>query len=545
MPLKEITSKYFFGRKSELELLQNIALQAKAGDADSVILLGNRGIGKTELLKHFYNELFNSRDNAIPFFYTIKTAFSSVERFAGDYLYNYILQCLAFMKKDLSLIHSGIYSLEDLKSIADKSGVIWVSNVLEHYSQIKGEGDLLKLFSYVISVPSQSHRYTGMPVVVMIDDFHKIKKLSGLDFSGYSDEFWMLFENSIRSRYTPHILAGLQSELNMMFFEKSSLGEQLEIMNLKSLSGHDTAELFSALCEKYALSYEANIKDFFVLFGGNPFYINCYLQAARQGVTAFTEDVFWEIYIREITRGKIYIYWTSILKSYVRRFELRKSALHLLFNLSLNGTDDLSSFANRLSVKQEDIDNIIALLHTAGILETGFSALEFVDDRILTDLIKGLYHKEIDRESPDKIKEAICGGKRRHIQRTDKPTFEIVIPAVPKAELVVVKSLEQVGEYFDLPYNIIGQLQIALAELFNTVLVKREIADESYQLKFDLNDKVLSIEVLTSQTDLDLSIEHTRQLRQFVDDIRLEELVNGSRITLIKQLKDNIPDAQN
>lgn len=540
MPLKEFTSKHFIGRKSELDLLQNIASQAAAGDAGSIILLGKRGIGKTELLKHFYNELFHSQNNIIPFFYTIKTAVSSGERFAGDYLSNYILQCLAFMKKEPSLIYSGIYSLEDLRSIANKSGISWISNIITNYFQRKEEGDILKLFSYAISVPSQSYGNTGMPVVVIIDEFHKIKKLSGLNAGGYSEELWMLFENSVKSRYAPHILAGLQSELNIMFFEESSLGEHLEIINLESLSRHDTAELFSALCEKYTLSYEADIKDLLVLFGGNPFYINCYLQAARQSVKAFSEDVFWDVYIREITRGKIYIYWTSILKTYIQRVELRKPSLNLLYNLCVNGTDDLSSLADRLFVKQEDIDNILDLFHTAGILETGFSALEFVNDKILIDLIKGLYHKEIAKESLDKIKEVISSGKHRPISLTDRPAFEIVIPAVSKAELVAVKSLEQVGEYFNLPCDIIGQLQIALVELFNTVLVKKPVSAESYQLKFNLDGNILSIEILTSQTDLDLSREHTRQVRQFVDDIRHEELVNGTRITLIKQLKGNI-----
>ena len=120
MPLREFTSKHFLGRSREIGILQDIASQAGSGDADSIILFGKKGIGKTELLKHLYNHLFNNQNDAIPFFYTIKPAFASVASFSEDYISVFILQSLAFLKKDPSLINAGFHSLDDLRSIADK-----------------------------------------------------------------------------------------------------------------------------------------------------------------------------------------------------------------------------------------------------------------------------------------------------------------------------------------------------------------------------------------------------------------------------------------
>ena len=536
MPLKEFTSKHFPGRNSEMDVLANIALKAGSGDAGSIVLLGKRGIGKTELLRHLYSGLFNSQNNTVPFFYTIKTAFASVENFSRDYLSNFILQYLAFIKKDVSLINTGIYSLKDLRDIANKSEASWVSEIIDNYSQVRAEGDLLKLFSYVISVPCQSYRLTGMPVVVIIDDFHKIRKLSELSSGDGGKDLWMLFENSINFRYSPHILAGYQAELHKMFFEETSLGEHLEIINLGGLSRHDSLELFKSLCEKYALSCEADVSVFLDLFGGNPFYIKSFIQAARQTGRSFSQDVFWEIYVREITKGKIYTYWTSILKSYIQRFELRKPSLQLLFNMCENDADDLSGLSEALSIKQEDLDYILSLLHTAGIIETGFSSLELVDDRILIDLIRGLYHKEIIKEPWDKIKDAISGDKRLHVIPAGTPAFDIMIPAAPKAELVALRSLEQVAKYYKMPSDAIGQLQISLIELFSGVLSKNGSSGESYQLKFILRENVFSVEILTSQLYPAFTDNDTRQIRPYIDDIKVEEVMNGSKITLIKKL---------
>lgn len=543
MPLKEFTSKHFWGRDSEINILANIASQAGSGDGGSILLLGKRGIGKTELLRHLYNKLYNSRNNTVPFFYTIKTAFASVESFSMDYISSFILQYLAFIRQDPSLINTGIYSLEDLRAVAAKSEASWVSDIIDSYSQVRADGDLLKLFSYVISLPYYSYRHTGMPVVVIIDDFHKIRKLSELSDRGYDKDLWMLFENPIKFRFSPHIIAGYKAELHKMFFEETSFGEHLEIINLEGLNRQDSSGLFRALCEKYTLNCEADVKEFLDLFGGNPFYIKSFVQAARQAAGSFSQEDFRDIYISEITKGKIYTYWTSILKSYIQRFELRKPSLKLLFNLCENGTDDVSSLPEALSIKQEDVDCILGLLHTAGIVETGFSALELIDDLILIDLIKGLYHKEIVREPWDRIKDALSGDERQPVTLYRTPAFDLVIPAAPRAELVAVKSLEQVARYYNMPPDTTGQLQVAMIDLFSAVLAKNGSSGENYQLKFILRDNLFSIEILTSQEDLTFTDSVMRHIRLYIDDIRVEEVKHGSKITLIKELKKDIASA--
>ena len=129
MHLKEISDKNFIGRNNELEVLKSVIAEAVSGDASSVFLSGGRGIGKTCLMKRLFHELFNNHKGPVPFFYTIKTAFTSIENFSKDYIGAFILQYLSFIRNEPSLGTSAIYSLEDLRDIAEKSEAGWIIDI--------------------------------------------------------------------------------------------------------------------------------------------------------------------------------------------------------------------------------------------------------------------------------------------------------------------------------------------------------------------------------------------------------------------------------
>ncbi len=538
MPLREFSSKYFLGRNYEMDVLRDTASLAGSGDTGSILLLGQAGTGKTELLKHLFNDLFNRDQKAVPFFYAVKTAFSSVEGFADDYLFQFVLQSIAFIKKDALLINNGVYSLEELRDIAAGPELQWVSDIIDGYSRVRENGEPLKAFLYAVSLPSRSYRHTGMPVVVLIDDFHKIRELP-VHADGGRDA-WTLFENSFTFQYSPHVIAGSESELRNMFFEETSLGEHFEVMKLRELNRNDAWQLFASLCDQYSITFENEVMKYIDVFNGNPFYIRSYIQAARHTGKSLTEEDFWEIYMREITKGKTSEYWTSILKTHVRRFDLRRPALQILYTLSQDNADDVyAGFPDTLSMQREEIDRILHSLRIAGAIDMGFSTLDLTDDAVFTDVIRGLYHKEILRESSCGIREAVTGVKRQLAERSRPSSFNITIPTTPKAEIVAVRSLEQIAGHFNLPPETAGRLQIALVELFTGVLANNGSSGESYQLSFFLKDNIFSIEVITSQTDLVITDENSRQIRPYTDDILVEEVMNGSKITLIKALTED------
>jgi hypothetical protein len=231
MLLKDFSAKNFLGRESEFELLKGIALEARAGDACSIFLSGKRGVGKSEFMRHLYNHFFSQQNDAIPFYHSVRSAFVSLDDFSREYLGSFILQSLAFLKRDKSMLYSGIYSLEDLRLVAEEMADPWAMNIIDKFFEVREGGDSVKLFSFAISTPYQSYANTGLPVVIMIDDFHKMRKFCGSD-EGENRECWVMFENVLQSQHTPHIIAGFHSDLQKMFFEETSIGEHLEVVNL-------------------------------------------------------------------------------------------------------------------------------------------------------------------------------------------------------------------------------------------------------------------------------------------------------------------------
>ena len=247
MPLKTFTAKNFFDRSNELDVLKGVAAEALAGDSTDVFLSGKWGVGKTELLKHLFNYLFWKHNYVIPFFYTINKSYISVEDFSKDYLGEFILQSIAYLKKDYSIMDAGVFSVEDLLKLAGDSDALWAVKIIEKYMQIKENSDLINLFTHAISAPYICYLNNGIPVLVMIDDFHRARNIYEFDHRE-NENTWLYFEKTIKSRYAPHIFSGFQPELSRMFFEETSLGEHLEMVNLTGLGSNESRKYFMSLC---------------------------------------------------------------------------------------------------------------------------------------------------------------------------------------------------------------------------------------------------------------------------------------------------------
>jgi hypothetical protein len=543
MPLKDFTTKYFLNREHELEAMEGIAAETGHGDAGSILLAGRRGTGKTELLKQLYIRLFNNQNDAIPFFYVVKTAFFSAADFSRDYLRNFILQSLAFINKDMSLLNSDIYSFEDLIYIAHKNETQWVIDIIDKYLQYQTEDKQSKMFLHAISAPYSCYRKSGIQVVVLIDDFYKLNKFCELYSKDDCNNFWSLLETAISSKSTPHVIAGSQSELQKIFFDEMTLGYDLELINLDGLDRQESMKLFNMFSKIYGVEADIELSRYIHIFSGNPFYIKSFIQAARQRGKTFSEEEFWQIYVNDVIEGKVFTYWASLLKTYIPKFELRKPALKFLYHLCNGNSEvDFSALSETIEVSRDDLDHVIDLLETAGTVEAGFTTLGLAEDEIMADVIRGLYLRELSREPIENIKNYILANKRQYITASEKPSFDMSIPAVPKAELVAVKSLEQAAQYYNVPTELIGRIQIALIVMFNNMLARFDASSAGqYRLKFLREENTVSIEITTSLANIEFTDSEKDQLRAYLDDVRIERVISGTRITLIKEISKNLP----
>lgn len=547
MLFRTLLEKDFIGRGQEIDALGKISSEAKEGVATGIFISGQRGSGKTELLNQLFNVMFWRQDQVAPFFYALNPALTSALDFSTDYLGRFIHQRLAFQKKNASLINEGL-SLESLINVAEESGAHWAVDIIKNHLQIKASGDMTRIFLSAIRAPHNSYLSTGMPVVVLIDDFQKISELHGLNDD--NKNLWMLFEEQFKSRLTPHIITGCRSTLHKMLFQDTPFGKDLELFSLSGLDKNSSIKLLTLLCEHYGIIVDRDALLVFAdLFRGNPFYIRNFIQTARYSGKTLSEKDLRSIYFKEITAGKIYTYWISRLKNHVPRPEERKTALTLLYHLCKDDigwhphdlSTALSGLMNVLSVSRETLDSILNSFQTAGIVDINFSTLNFTEDGVLIDFIKRLYSREILSEPPDMVedaflKEKVAGSKTEEIQ-----SFEISIPASPKAELIAAKTLEQIAKNHNISSEIIWDLQIALIDLLTGITAQNNILNENIYIRFEPRENTFAVELKTPYRELTpavLSSASGKQLAgNYTDDIKFEKIKNGTKITLIKNLK--------
>ncbi|MBI5026968.1 MAG: ATP-binding protein, partial [Nitrospirae bacterium] len=397
MPLRTLPEKDFFGRKEELIELYSRSLEAEKGITQSGFLSGLRGIGKTELLKQLFNHLFWGQAKVAPFYYCVNSGILSVPDFSRDYLTHYILQRFAFEKKDSSLIGMEGLSLERLSSIAEERKSTWALDLLDRYSQSCQEPiDSIRI---ALSAPYQSALATGVPVVVMIDEFQRLKNLH---IHGAVDHMLVaLFEEPVSCRVAPHLITGSQAEIQEILFSSSALSGNLAKIDVPPLKLEDATLMFLSLQGRYG-GIKSSVPDaVFEYLGGNPFYIKCMAKAVRfKKSREIGEKDFWTAYLEEISGGNIYLYWASILKSFFPEVSLRRKALEILNKINSAGESLTSARISRsFSLSGEQTEGIMKALYLSGFVTGEFGVFRIPKDRGLRDFIDCLCMREILEKS--------------------------------------------------------------------------------------------------------------------------------------------------
>jgi hypothetical protein len=209
MPFSALQEKDYIGRQEELAALTKRVTVPQGDTAQSAVLSGPRGMGKTELLKQLFGRLFWRQKRVAPFYYTVNAALLSAEAFSRSYLTRFLCQRLAYQKKEQALLYLDGISLADASSLLEERGETWASEILSQYE--RSSGDPLDALRIALNAPYLSAMATGTSVVVLIDEFHRLK---GLHRGGVPEpQLAALFEEPMSSGKTPHIITGNAPEL--------------------------------------------------------------------------------------------------------------------------------------------------------------------------------------------------------------------------------------------------------------------------------------------------------------------------------------------
>jgi anti-sigma regulatory factor (Ser/Thr protein kinase) len=542
MPFSALQEKDFIGRLQEQASLYKRVLQADRGQAQSVVLLGQRGIGKTELLKHLFGQLFWKQDRVAPFWYSVNPALLSVTAFSKTYLVRFICQRLAFPKKDQTLFYQDGISIDDLSSLVEEREALWAKEILDQY--IHCSGDPLDGLRIALAAPHRSTLSTGIPITVLIDDFHWIK---GLHLAGVPDHHLAsLFQEPMAHRKTPHIISGNMAELQEM-----PVVSGLERMQVHPLGPEATSSMVPSLLKAHEA--EGSMPPLLIRhLGGNPYYIGCIITSVCEKNNPDEKD-FWNAYIKEIIEGTLAHFWSMVLKSFFPDLGQRRIALAITSKI-YHTSEALSCqrIAKVFALTESQAHAIVYALYLAGYIRGEFGTFRAMDDRVLRDIVDSLFMREILAKSMHDLEghflEALVPQKETAVR------FDMTLPITRDAELIVAQSLEQIGKNLNINQEAIGQLQIAVIEACINAMEHGRGMDDKIYISFAAEDDHLEVSIESAGQEF--IIQETGEpyrdqeaakttgrgwglklIKRFVDDVKFEKTTYGTKIILIKKIE--------
>ena len=539
MQFSALQEQDFFGRAEVLAGLSRRVLQADKAVAKSAVLSGPLGIGKTELLKQLFGSLFWRQDRVAPFYYAINPAMLSAAVFSKNYLTQFICQRLAFEKKEQSLLHLEGLSIESVSALVEEREAAWARDLLDRY--IQNADDPFDALRIALSAPHQSALATGMPVAVLIDEFHRLKNLH---IDGLPDpRLVSMFEIPMSLTKTSHVLTGNATEIHEM-----PVTSGLERIQLQPLEPEDASSSALSLLRTY--ESEGKVPQLLLRhLGGNPFYLTCVVRTACEKKKPEEID-FWKAYVREILEGALALSWSLVLKDFFPDVGVRRTALAIAYKI-YHTSEPLSCqrIAKSFALTDGQAETIAHSLYLAGIARGEFGVFRAVEDGVLRDVIDSVYMKEILGKSTHDLEQEFLGKSLP--QKEGVLQFDMTLPMIKDAELVAAQCLEQIGKNLHISQDALGQLQIAVIEACINAIEHSKGEERKIYLSFIADrDRV---EVSIESAGREFVVQETgepfggrerakssgrgiKMMKRFADEVRFEKTGRGTKTVLVKNL---------
>jgi anti-sigma regulatory factor (Ser/Thr protein kinase) len=555
MPFNAIPAGDFYNREDELNFLRHLAASVNGGAPSNILLQGAWGMGKTELLKQLYRDLFWGDKNVVPFYYAFRRATLHAGHFARDYFMRFVRQYLAFVKKSPSFADNMYVPLSRLTPVIASSGMEWMVDLIYDFEDLQNDGSLREQMLGAIMAPVAAARESGMSVLVMLDDFPLAKQIYETR-EGDAPGLISLFEGSIKSSLCPHILTGSPDGVLERIFSDNALRGKAERLFVGPLPENAARALFGSLCERIGIpdGREAS-RNFIRTLGGNPSYLRNMAGALRKmHKKEISENDLWEAYSLDVSEGQTAFYWSSIFEEFMKDGVERRAALEFLMRSAKADApaDDPRRLSSALGVAEPALRAMLEALRNGGLITP--AGRKGHRDAVFEDYVHCLYMKEREGRTSDKIRGLI--EKKYFPAQPATEHFEVVIPMVSDAELVAAKAIEQIGKNINLAQDVINQIQLALIESCINAIEHSGSYDRKIIIRFSVSPERLEIVIESPGRFFDPSaikepmIEEKLQsgnkrgwglslMRKIMDEVRVERADNLTRVILVKKIRPN------
>lgn len=390
-----ISDRLFTDREELLAYLKRIALGAKAQKYISHVLIGHRRVGKTEVLKRLYNQLFWEQDDVVPIYITYEKLSYEAAEYAAEYLSTFLRQYVAFQRQDAAMAASnanGIVCAEEFLGRQVNEGL---RRVVEDYRNAHGTMFVGGCLNVAIQGPRRVADLNREPIFVMVDEFQHvitIREKGGLDPNVLGRH-----QEAVESRRCPHVVSGSAvTLLTKDIIGRGSLFGRFRAMYIRGLEGYYVLELCQKLGKHYGVGVIPEMSaELARRTGGNPFYLDC-IFAGAEGLGKHLNDInsVNEVISYELTQGTIWAEMYRQLNHYFTSIN-EKGITKNIFYFATRYQDeriDPKRVTHEMShwrVTEAQVRDVLLSLSRADLIEERVAGTEFynIKDPILREFI--------------------------------------------------------------------------------------------------------------------------------------------------------------
>jgi len=355
--LGRVVQQDFVGRTAELD---RIMVQAEPPNAGrGLLLLMEPSAGVSELLRQAYDQLFNLRSDVIPIYFAITPHETTAVSAAIEFLNTFVQQYIAFRRNE-PVVSSAPLTLQELLELAPPADLEWIEQLVESYNRLRFGNDDKALVRFCLGAPQRIPAGRGR-AFVMLDGSQLAEYLNGAVVLG--TEILRVFGRSSFS----FVLAGLRRQILEAAHDAKCDFELLDTLRLEQLDTAEAAKLVEHVARRQQVATSEIARDLLVQqFAGSPFFINIFLQAAREKHTSLVSYVDCErLYVDELFGGHIHRHFADLLEEISPRLETRHLLIRLLWEAAA-GEDQISSFEvwrKRLHMTANELEDVLHRLH--------------------------------------------------------------------------------------------------------------------------------------------------------------------------------------
>jgi hypothetical protein len=349
----------YTNRKENLNYLYKAALNAIERRSMSVVLLGRRRMGKTEIFKRVVNRLFFEQEHhadihrsVVPVYYSFKDTVSDKWDFSIDYVENFIRWYIAFRLRDPTILST--------TDVTHEGVIEFLRNHLDQFKELESalnfyEGFLKKDVTMpedrALSLPRRVSDWHEATIVMFLDEFQNTR------LPQYNFDLVGLMQEAVESPTCPHFVTGsAMSILAKEILGRGSLFGRFESEPIEEMTPYWGTQLVL----KSAAYYQAVTTDTMAPViaercGGKPFYITSVIrQSVKQNKPITDETVLNEILAVDLSSGFIWSELNDQVSSWIARINEYKITKWVLYLSAMEEGDriDLDRIHRQLLEKE-------------------------------------------------------------------------------------------------------------------------------------------------------------------------------------------------